>query len=1191
MSNTQRKGSAFIFTGVNEPGSRIRINGIRDSIDDNEVQKQLKRWLYPTPHVHYYERGIKNKLVGVFEIMRDQLTGPYYIRENLTPADNAILDKNRFLRKDQLYYRRSTTNDWAKNENEKAYILDWFQSYRDDRWQDWDEFKECCEYFNTGQHYILITSPLSHIDQSVLESFSHVSWSAVIDFDPFSDEKGILQAIDSTLTQRNIIRSVKGDIRSFSPSYDTYWFFARGLHGLPQTLVNRDDWGSWRSFYGSEIDKQFKHIASLLLPDRVTFVVIWNDDSLVWHLWSTLDSTTAFEDARYVIVSDTTSRLKSTSGGKFEPHYFDIPVRQLASGLAVEFPSHEISAEEFTLPSNSGTPIRIPKDRLAWLQSQLELIHLGIGVQAESDEDETDFLRGGIITWQELELRRDAERDVTTKIARRVSQELRARDRTRIDIYHRPGAGGTTVSRRILWDLHRDFPCVVVRGGDSSGIVDRIQFISAITGQPVLALTDSANIAEREAEDLYNLLNLRNTPCVLLCVSRRHQLPSRRSRQTFNLEMRLSQSELPRFVDKFAHKRPEAADAIQEIHSNGRPSEQSAFYIGLTAYGEDYRGLGSYVSNRLRGLTEQQMELLVFLSLAHMYGQKGIPAQAFQHLLGLPRDSVSLELAFSGRESVLDILIHEKEMKETREWRPIHYIVSNEILQQILAPPSADPHVWRQQLSAWGKKFIEFCGARQSITSMRMLELLRLIFIEQHRKDALGRELGDDARSEHSRLGSFSQLIQHIPSREGRLEVLRYLTETFSDEAHFWAHLGRFQAAIMGNYMDSLLALEQAIYLQPSDPVLWHMKGMSYLYQAQNLMASRDTLENVVTLAEQASDCFAQSRALNPEHEHAYISEIQLLARVLNYAVQDTDETIFQYIKRRDNALPIYIREAFDKAESLLAIVRASRAGTQSSSWEQSCRASISELYGNYQGALQIWDSLLSRNDVNHPPVRRQIVYAYKDRAESWQKMSPKNRDRCIRLLQDNLDEQPYYDRDLRLWLQAVRFSTNIPSIESLIEKVSYWKTNTNALDAAFYLYVLYSIQALEGLRIERDLAERFMTESAQLSRNRQNRRRSFEWLGPGHGIGRLVHQSELGNWNREINFWSNVNALERVEGFITNYRGPEAGTIQVGGLSCFFVPAGKPEEPITKDSINRRVSFFLGFSYSGLRAWDVEFS
>ena len=558
----------------------------------------------------------------------------------------------------------------------------------------------------------------------------------------------------------------------------------------------------------------------------------------------------------------------------------------------------------------------------------------------------------------------------------------------------------------------------------------------------------------------------------------------------------------------------------------------------------------------------------------------------FQNLLGLSNRDVSFPLVFAGQLSVLDILIQDN---NSREWRPIHHIVASEVLRQILAPPGADPRVWQQGLSTWGKKFIEFIGEHHFVASERALELLRRVFIYRDTGDALGRETGDDSGTETSRLRNFSLFIQQIPSREGRLGVLQFLVDSFPGEAHFWAHLGRFQAAIMNNHVESLESVEQAISLQSNDPLLLHMKGMSYRYQAYNLMSSNDTLENVVALAERASDSFEEARECNPDHEHAYISEIQLLAKVLNYAVQDTEETIFQYIKRH-NAIP-YIREAFDKAESLLAVVGAIRAGTQSSSWAQGCRASISRLYGDYREALQIWDSLLSRDDVYHPPVRRQIVYALKDRTKVWTNMSQNNLACCIRLLQDNLDEQPYNEPDLRQWLQAVRFATNRPSIDSLIEKVSYWKTNTNALEATYYLYVLYALKALDGLSVERDLADRFMNESVQLSRTRRNRRNSFEWLGEGGDIGRLVHQSVLGKWNTDLNFWSNSRALKRVEGIIVKWRGPQAGEIEISGLPCFFVPNSNPQKPLSEDSINRRVNFFLGFSYSGIRAWDVELS
>lgn len=66
-------------------------------------------------------------------------------------------------------------------------------------------------------------------------------------------------------------------------------------------------------------------------------------------------------------------------------------------------------------------------------------------------------------------------------------------------------------------------------------------------------------------------------------------------------------------------------------------------------------------------------------------------------------------------------------------------------------------------------------------------------------------------------------------------------------------------------------------------------------------------------------------------------------------------------------------------------------------------------------------------------------------------------------LLEENLQEEPSNDKYLRLWVQAVRWSKYPPSIESVIERVSYWKANSGTLDSVYYLYLLYVLSALQG--------------------------------------------------------------------------------------------------------------------------------
>ena len=1185
MSNTWREGSAFILTGIEEQrGERNEVWGIESSFDDSRIQDLLCKWLDPVPDVEYSEETVNGKKVGVFEITPERSRGrPFMVRLDLNKHRRESLGD--FLHPDEIYFRRGTTNAIALD-SDKPLIQSWFQSEQDGRWQDWERFKETCKNFSEQRHYILIASPMSHVDANVLSSLSHVSWSAVIDFDPRSATSGLLKAIHESNSDRDIRRVVREEFPSFEPWGITYWYFAMGLEGREQTLLSRRDFNAWWNKYAIDIGRQFRHIAQAILPGPITFVVLWYDNTHVRHLRTTLEATTVFDNPEYGIVSDSISTLKQRIDAELEPEYFEIPIEHLASGLSVEFPTSAFHSSTITIPSNSGTPVEIPSDNLSWLQAQIEVIHSAIGSGSQPQDDESDFLRGGVVSWEELNLSRDVERDITARIQRQVLSELQDRTTSIVSLYHQPGAGGTTVARRVVWNLHKQYPTVAIHSGETTGIVDRIAKVFNLTKSPVLALADSADIADRVIEDIIQLLKSRNTFCVLLRVCRSYQLPSQlpsqSKRRSFNLENQLTSDELRRFYDKLASLVPERRAHLKDILATRIPQERTAFHFGLTAFEENYQGLTPYIRQRVDNLNDIQRTILVFQSIAYKYGQKGIPAQAYQYLLGIPsKRDVALQNVFQNQQAVLDIIIHDG---RSRAWRPIHNIVAEEILEQLLTPPEADRRVWNQQLSTWGQRFIAFCGDGPLVDGKVMLEILRGVFIER------GATEGD---------ASFSQFIRDIPLREGGLAVLKTLAETFSEEAHFWGHLGRYYTSIMQNYDDSLEAFEQAISLQPKDHMLLHMKGMSYRYQAQNLMGSSDRpgaqkirLLEVVSLAEKASECFEKSREENPDHAHAYISEIQLLIRLLNYVSKDTGESVFQYIKRYD-ALP-YIRDAIDKAESLLSDVRSNREGASSNEREQRlrdlegrCRADITAIYGNHEEALQIWNSLLSRQDVYHPPIRRQIIYALRDRKQTWDVMPQRNIERCIRLLRENLDENPHSARDLRLWLQAVRYASVKPSIESLIEKVSYWRSNTNSLEATYYLYVLYSLQALEGLPIELELATRYIREAANLSRNRGNRHKSFEWLGAGEGIGSLVHQSVLGEWDDNRNFWTKPRTLmKRDDGVITKVDGPTSGYIEIHGLSAFFVPAQK----VFENDVNRRVKYFLGFSYSGLRAWDVEF-
>jgi hypothetical protein len=268
--------------------------------------------------------------------------------------------------------------------------------------------------------------------------------------------------------------------------------------------------------------------------------------------------------------------------------------------------------------------------------------------------------------------------------------------------------------------------------------------------------------------------------------------------------------------------------------------------------------------------------------------------------------------------------------------------------------------------------------------------------------------------------------------------------------------------------------------------------------------------------------------------------------------------------------------------------VRRSKEGESPSVYEVDCRAKIDSLYGEHELALEAWGNLLDSQKAYAPPLRRQIVRTYLARKDrSWSKLKAKEIRRSVDLLEQNLQEDPYNDKDLRLWIQAIRYSHEAENINSIIERVAYWKSNAGTLDATYYLYVLHALLAFQGSSLNRDDAEAFMGECRQMARRRRNRRKSFEWLGCGKGVSALVHQTELGEWTEGVDFWSSTERLKRVPGIIKRIDGPQAGVIEVqGGMDSFFVPRG---DFLKGRSENEMVNFYLGFSYDGLRAWDVR--
>ena len=381
--------------------------------------------------------------------------------------------------------------------------------------------------------------------------------------------------------------------------------------------------------------------------------------------------------------------------------------------------------------------------------------------------------------------------------------------------------------------------------------------------------------------------------------------------------------------------------------------------------------------------------------------------QLFAHLLGISANKIV-------KEVIQDEYLEDMFLVEQNDIQPIHYLVAEEILRQLLGNIIGNVENWRHALADVAIQFAEMCRRYAQLPRGRISEILQNVFLGRHSTES---EAGQTT-------AAFSALVLDIPNTEGRARVLSRLTELFPYEPHYWAHYGRFHSRVTGNHMKAHECHNWALQLDEDDPSLHHMAGMSIRIELQEQRLNRrdwsvDDETEILKMVEEASVRFADARQLDPRGEHSYISTIQMIDRVIGTAAirKGYQNRTAEFLVSREGA---EYRRLLDEAEALLDELEVSRGGDSASLYQISARNSISKLYGDYSNAIQGWFNLLSHRDVYRPPVRRNIIHAYVARQQGqWSKLNPREANRVLALAEQNLTEEQHSDRKCTALVQG----------------------------------------------------------------------------------------------------------------------------------------------------------------------------
>lgn len=1013
---------------------------------------------------------------------------------------------------------------------------------------------QAADYFAGSRVALAVAS--QSLSQEAKDLLALAPWTAVIDFDPGTDTTGALRfAKKSGLPHR--LTTAEQQPRFGRGT--TTWFAAEGLD--PENLA--PSFMEWRRQYRSSLERFFAVLAQQTSAP-VTVVTLGDVNDRVRVV---VEQALDVLDQRVTLLAVTTNAADVLD--PYQPVIVAAEPEAVLAGLPRA--TRPISSAIPAIPGQHGA-VELSPIELLWFAEIGDLLHSHAGLVADPERVADAFYRGKLISWFELDLDVDLPRDLLAAMLKQARADLDARDSYRHAFYHYPGAGGTTLARRLAWDLRNEVPVMYIRGArDAQAVAERLRELARLTALPVFAVFELT--ADELVDRVYSELRSDSVACVLVVLGRRMYAPPKAGERSFYLSYLETRQDCSDFARQFA----QLVDGRENDLYNIVGSDQIKavpFLFALTAFEEQFVGVPPYVEQLLVGASDAERAVLVMIALAHRYAGSAVSADVFSQILDVSPDA-AVNLSDRLQPSALAALVREGD--ET--WRTLHWLVAEEILRQTLKP-SADsgPDDWQTALSHWAQRLIEEASELYGdYLPSELKNVLDRLFIIRDDQDPLTHERAD-----------YAELLQAIPTANGRLETLRKLSEAFPLDAHYRAHLGRFLSYTFGAYGEALDCANAALDLDDNDDTLYHMRGMVHRRQVRELIhqhpraVDRGALEaDVLGTAELAMGDFRRSQELADQNEYGYISAIQLAVDVIEFGRAASGESTFaRFFARPDAAI---YRDFLAEAEDALDRVREIRAGDAPSAYEAAVAVELRRVYDDFAGLLQGWRNLLTRQDVVKAPIRRRIARAYEIRSGNWRSASTHDRRQAIELLNQNLRDNPRDTRSLLDWLKVARLEG--ASLDRAAELISYSADATR--DTLFYAYAVTVLMAVSG----REAAVQEYRLKVQRSRDRAasfpRRRYNYEWLGFGEGLGALVHHTDLRDWDRRAG-GPDPPLLQRVEGRVLEIRGPQAGQVLVGGrLHAFFTPSAGGF--IADRDENVRISMLLGFSYEGLQAWSVK--
>ncbi|MBN3274373.1 SAM9L protein, partial [Polyodon spathula] len=1157
------------------------------------------------------------------------------------------------------------------------------------------------KYIDDSLWYIIVTNKCEHENLKYINFLLHMNIFCVFDFDPDSKSSGLCsQYQQHHVTNLHFLQNYANEslmstsdfIKDLQLFDRISWIFCNGrsdYHGDE----NSCDEKTWIKTKKKHLKKAISMICNEILP-KGSFVVLFVLMSPVLQpLVDTFHEFYAEMNGHEDIVCISESKENYTKWASLAQVSCSLETLNQMSIVGMKMSHIDATVQSIQLcPTQTTKHLPVFNKGLCLLKTVEEERLLSLEVLSVYQCDDTNpdlidqeqvnnieryFYHGGKVSWMNFWLadkqlcgaviQREAYRDVATILDDILKRNMLNKTVARINIYHHPGSGGSTVARQLLWNLRRDLRCAVVKPSYSvTTVCEHAVWLREYEEKdrnnclPVLLLVEDCD--EEYLDDLRHELGNAiasmkinpSTLCFILLSCKRSHDPEKMCRalplQTVAVTHKLSEEE----KKLFSRKR-------EKLQQQFQPEFILTFVLMSEEFEEQY--IKDFVEHLLQGVDHSRVEtrLISYVALLNCYVQNSyISVSHCEAFLGLGVQMdrfrhYNFDRSLSERARL--VFIHLRESTTyISSIRIIHPLVAKEILHQL----SGNQLQSRIAMDLLQEKVL----FDHRFGHDEYLKFIRDLFIRRYKISK-----GDNIDS------FFSPLIEHICTREKNpakaMDLLKTAYTCFGTDPFFAQQLARLyytyemfeEAKHWAEVAKSHLPYNSFI-LDTEGQVYW--KWFNFKHDSldkEDLTA--ETVTEIIGIALKAVECFrASEKAAKSEadsmNNSGYFGEVEVGCRLLKvislvnvFSNETGSSKLMQYLLT--DHIPEEVKKPWHNFHSRLkglqkGIYEALEWISEDLSYfqtekneEEGCSSKELEQVYNPRKWLLRKTSVYARffsdasftpscqafsksTDSLTPLTRRMNIYRLGggNVTAILSLLSDQKTERSGRKLEQIISMHPedpqrekldHTDLVNYIFCQialgcALPRSQKLVTLQKLRElslRFHKERNNTSPPSAFFLLSLLYWPDESEDREPSQQKNNILMSAIDALKRHynikmknvpsRKKRIFTHFYLGQGKGLDRFIHRSKLekflnGTLNERRLKWLSgevwatpeiAQLLKRVEGWTEN------DSVFVRGTSKGSKIRVLPLYSASRPNGNENVTFYLGFSFDGPVAYDIQ--